>query len=260
MKITIITPSFNQGIFIEKTILSVFKQDYSNLEYIVIDGRSNDNTLDIINKYKKMISKIIIDKDEGQAEAINKGLRIASGEIIGWINSDDLFLPDTLKRIARIFILHPEIDFVYGKANFIDENDNLLGCYPTFQLPKGKTKYKFWKGWPIPQPTVFFRRELFEKYGYLDEGLMYAMDFEYFLRLSNSANIVYIPELLAYYRIHKKSKTSNWEVSKPLFYNECINIIKKYVPPTNISNFPIWGSWYLYLIKEKIKSILLINE
>ncbi|PKO18220.1 MAG: glycosyltransferase [Chloroflexi bacterium HGW-Chloroflexi-10] len=260
MKISIITPSYNQKNFIERTIVSVIKQSYSDIEYILVDGCSYDGTNEIISKYSTYFSNVIIESDCGQAQAINKGLRLATGEIIGWINSDDLFLPDTLEKIVRNFILHPEIDFVYGKANFIDENDNILGCYPTFQLPKGKAKYKFWKGWPIPQPTVFFRRVLFEKYGYLDEGLTYAMDFEYYLRLSNSANIGYIPELLAYYRIHKKSKTSNWEVSKPLFYNECIKIIKKYVPPTNISNFPIWSSWYLYLIKEKIKSILLINE
>jgi glycosyltransferase involved in cell wall biosynthesis len=126
IKISIITPSFNQGKFIEETIQSVFSQEYTNLEYIIIDGNSTDNSIDIIQKYSEQLSYWISEKDHGQAAAINKGFNIASGDIIGWLNSDDILLPGALDKISNAFISHPDIDVVYGDYFFIDENSKIL--------------------------------------------------------------------------------------------------------------------------------------
>ncbi len=184
MKFSIITPSLNQSEYIERTIQSVLSQKYVEVEYFIIDGGSNDLTMNIIHKYTSKVSKIIIEKDSGQADAINKGLRLSTGEIIGWLNSDDTYKPNTLKIISDIFYQNPEVEFIYGNSDFINEKDEYIQNYPSFQIRNDKSKYMFWKGWPIPQPSTFFRRGVFEKIGFLNENLKYAIDFEYFLRIS----------------------------------------------------------------------------
>ena len=127
-KISIVTPSLNQGQFIKRTILSVLKQGCHNIEYIVMDGGSTDNTVEILKKYEdRLIWKS--EPDRGQSHAINKGFRMATGEIIGWLNSDDTYEPDALKTVIQFFSEHPEIDLIYGDCNMIDENDNIIGMF-----------------------------------------------------------------------------------------------------------------------------------
>jgi glycosyltransferase involved in cell wall biosynthesis len=252
MKFSIITPSYNQGCYLEKTILSVVNQFFTSLEFIIIDGNSKDNTHKVIDLYRDKINYIIIEKDNGQSEAINKGLNLASGDIVAWINSDDTYLLNSFQIVNDIFS-NENVDFVYGKAFFIDENDQKLSEYPSFQIKDNEEKYKFWKGWPIPQPTVFFRRRVLEKIGLLNKNLDYALDFEFFLRISEITKLHYYPVYLANYRLHQKSKTGNWELSRPNFYEECINVVENRFPKRKFSNSHIWFSWYLYQLKMFIK-------
>ena len=123
--VTIVTPSFNQGQFIEETILSVLNQSYENIQYILVDGDSSDKTMDVVNKYRDRIDIIIHEKDKGQSDAINKGFRLAKGELVGWINSDDILYPDCLEKIVELYNNKPEGAIFYNsKLHFIDEKSN----------------------------------------------------------------------------------------------------------------------------------------
>lgn len=126
-RVSIITPSYNQGEFIEETINSVISQTYENIEYLIIDGASTDSTLKVIAKYSSSISKVISEKDAGQSDAINKGIRLATGDLITWLNSDDLLEPQAIEQAVSTFIEYPEIDFVYGDVKLIDEDSNQIG-------------------------------------------------------------------------------------------------------------------------------------
>ncbi|MDH5681933.1 MAG: glycosyltransferase, partial [Spirochaetota bacterium] len=128
--LTVITPSFNQGAFIKRTIDSVLEQNVGSLEYIVMDGGSKDNTLDVLKSYGDKITWFS-EPDKGQADAVNKGLKLAKGEIIGWLNSDDIYYPHALKKVLEIFERNPEIQVVYGMADHIDINDEWIEAYPT---------------------------------------------------------------------------------------------------------------------------------
>jgi glycosyltransferase involved in cell wall biosynthesis len=150
-KISIVTPSFNQGTFLEKTIQSVLSQDYSNLEYIIIDGGSTDNSVEIIKKYAERLSYWVSKPDAGQSDAINKGFRKASGDICAWINSDDVYYPGVLTMIAASFEEHPSVDLLYGYHNDVNEKDEVIrkGMYFPFY------KHAFKVGFAICQPTSF---------------------------------------------------------------------------------------------------------
>ena len=210
-RISIITPSFNQGNFIEETILSVLSQDYPDLEYLVMDGGSSDGTLSVLENYSGKVTWIS-EADKGQTHAINKGLRRATGSIVGYLNADDLLLPGTLKTVADTFMNDPQTWWVTGKCRIVDEENNeirrpitvykntLLGSH-SFSLLL-MTNY-------ISQPATFWRREALESAGYLDENLHYVMDYEYWLRLYSGRPPVFIPEYLAVFKIHRNSKTTS---------------------------------------------------
>lgn len=203
-KISIVTPSYNQANYLEATIQSVLAQVYPAVEYIVIDGGSTDTTLKILRKYERILHWLS-EPDQGQAEAINKGFKKSTGEIVAWLNSDDIYLPGTLHRVAHFFSQHPEIDVVYGDYQLIDARGRLLLCKQEIPFDYNILLYGLDY---ISQPTVFFRRRWFDRVGYLDETLHYGLDWEYWLRLAQAgARFAHIPHYLAATRWHLEAKT-----------------------------------------------------
>lgn len=200
--VSIITPSFNQGNFIGQTIDSVLEQDYPSIEYIVVDGGSTDNTHDILKQYEDRI-QWISEPDSGQANAINKGFGMASGEILFWLNSDDILLPGAVSRVMACFRENPAAGLVYGQCRYIDECGEVVGRFPTEPFDfKRLAMFTF-----IPQPSTFFRRTAYEASGGLDETLRYSLDFDLWVKITRSHTAVYLPEILSAYRLHGDSKT-----------------------------------------------------
>jgi glycosyltransferase involved in cell wall biosynthesis len=203
-RISIVTPSFNQAAFIERTIQSVLNQNYPNLEYIIIDGGSTDGSVDIIKKYADKLTYWVSEKDNGQTHAINKGFRRATGDIVAWLNSDDEYCQGALKTAAKAFMADKELDLVFGNSITVDENGNIL-------RDARHTRFTFTAlilyGMIISQPASFWRRRLFEKYGYLDESLRFAMDYEFFCRIGAHIKAKHIRKHLAKFRRHSASKT-----------------------------------------------------
>ena len=200
--ISIITPSLNQGNFIEETIRSVLSQNYPLLEYVVVDGGSEDQTIDILKKYDPSI-KWISEIDKGQADAINKGVQMTKGSIVAWLNADDIFLPGSLSRVADCFLRNPEVALVYGASHFIDEKGKVLGKYPTEPLNlKRLAMFNF-----ICQPSAFFRRQVFNDVGGVSTSLQYTMDYDLWIRIVHKSPVKYLPEFLSGYRLHPSSKT-----------------------------------------------------
>ena len=206
-KISIVTPSLNQGQFIERTILSVFNQDYPNIEYIVMDGGSTDNTLEILKKYEnRLVWKS--EPDNGQSDAINKGFRMVTGEIIGWLNSDDTYEPGAFKTVVHFFTDHPDVDLLYGDCNIIDRHDKIIGIFEGGEFAYKKNLLNL--NCTIPQPATFFRRNIFNDVGYLDTSFHFSMDFEYWLRIAyNKKRMCYIPAKIANCRWYENTKSSN---------------------------------------------------
>ncbi len=162
MKVSIITPSLNQADFIERSIQSVLGQQWSPLEHIVVDGGSTDGTLDILEKYNGQL-RWVSEPDKGQSDAVNKGIRTATGDVIGWLNSDDIYYPGAVKLAVEFLTAHPELDAVYGLANYIGADDSVIDTYPTepWYFPRLK-EVCF-----ICQPALFLRRSVFERHGWL---------------------------------------------------------------------------------------------
>ena len=201
-KITIVTPSLNQGKYLESTICSVLDQGYSNLEYIVIDGGSNDSSIDIIKKYERHINYWISEPDGGQSEAINKGLIRATGELVTWVNSDDMLEPGILSKIP-VYFNRVSIGLIFGRSiSFGNNLRDKLSNYDSDDLyPKMLGKVAF------PQPASFFRREVLDRYGLLDESLHYGMDYDLFVRIALNYEIVYFDEIVSRNRFHSESKS-----------------------------------------------------
>jgi len=170
-RISIITPSYNQGQFLEETILSVLNQNYPNLEYIIIDGGSTDNSVEIIKKYEDRLAYWVSEKDRGQTHAINKGFKRATGDIVNWLNSDDLLEQGALKILAKEIEKNPAADFYFGDFSVIDSEGRKLFYRKS---PPYQFATLFWGRQLSSQPAVFFRRNLLENIGYLDENLNFC--------------------------------------------------------------------------------------
>lgn len=209
-RITIVTPSYNQGRFIEETIQSVLSQGYPDLEYIVIDGGSTDETLSILKKYGREI-QWVSERDRGQAHAINKGLRMATGDVVAFLNSDDLYKPGALLSVGEFFALHPQAHWLTGRCCIIDEYGR--------EIRRPITLYKnLWLSVRsytillvlnyISQPATFWRRSVLDTVGYLNEDLCYTMDYEYWLRIGRLFRLWFIGRELACFRYHSFSKSS----------------------------------------------------
>lgn len=208
-RISVVMPSFNQAMYLEQAIRGVLAQRYPNLQFGVIDGGSTDGSLDILACYRRELDFVIVEPDRGQSEAINKGLRRADGEVVGWLCSDDLLLPGSLERIGRAFAQDPDRPWAAGGCVLIDAHGRPIGRQPVagrFNLPGILLRRP--GEFSLPQPGVYWRRSLMERAGLLDESLHYAMDFDLWCRFAAlGARLHPIAHDLAAYRIHPASKT-----------------------------------------------------
>ncbi len=226
-KISIITPSYNQAEFIERTILSVLKQDYPNLEYIIMDGGSTDGTIEILKKYSDHIIWKS-EKDNGQSDAINKGLKMATGDIVAYLNSDDTYKPSALRKVADFFKKNPEKFWVYGKCKIINKNDEEIRkpitWYKNFLLRKYSYAKLLTENF-ISQPATFWKREIHAKRGFFDENEHLCMDYEFWLRIGQKYPAGVIDNYLANFRYYPNSKSGS--VNKKQFQDE-LRLAKKY--------------------------------
>ena len=221
-RISIVTPSYNQGQFIEETIRSVLLQRYPDLEYIVIDGGSTDDSVEIIGKYEPWLAYWVSEKDRGQANAINKGFRKISGDIIGWLNSDDYYTSGGLQIVAINYITQETQILLNGATYFIGLGKDRDGVWKSgrVELLPLLFHWKLYKTGPIAipcQPSVFFSKELIRNIGILRTDLHLAMDYEYWLRAMKAGySFRYIEFVLSFYRFHEESKSSRgWETFEP---------------------------------------------
>lgn len=238
-KISIVTPSYNQAQFIERTILSVLNQNYPNLEYIIIDGGSTDGSVNIIKKYERYLAYWVSEPDEGQSDAINKGFLKSTGEILAWLNSDDTYLPDILIKVEKLFSALPHVDILYGDTYIIDKHDSVLRTLKEVKFSKGALRY-----WAINllQPNAFWRKDIFLKVGMLRNKFDYMMDVDLWLRmLQCNAQFKHIPEYLACFRLHSSSKT----VSKSEFFSNESELFKKEIMASGNNEF-ISSALYQY--------------
>jgi glycosyltransferase involved in cell wall biosynthesis len=201
----VVTPSFNQARFLERTIESVVGQDYPNLEYIVIDGGSTDGSQDIIRKYESRIAYWVSEKDRGQSHAINKGLQRATGDWLAWQNSDDVYAPGAFASVARAAGRHRHADLIIGNVDLIDADDRLLRdlrfVKPTFGAMLAE-------GMVLTNQGAFWRQAVHARIGWLDESLSCAFDFDWFLRLLQGSEAAHVDETWGGYRFHGDTKTS----------------------------------------------------
>ncbi len=221
-KVSIITPSYNQGQFIEATIQSVLKQTYPNIEYIVVDGGSTDTTMTIVDRYRHRISRVIHERDKGQSDAINKGFRQATGELVGWINSDDILYPNCVAQMVDYYRQHGDGAIYYGSMlDRIDVRGKRISAH-TLCIPD--QSYLLNRNYDIIQPGSFYSTQLVRQVGYLNEHIHYSMDLDLWLRLLKHGPIYsYADESVAGFRIWGDSKTST---GGQRFLNDIIQVLK----------------------------------
>lgn len=240
-KVSIITPSYNQGEYLEETIQSVLNQTYGNIEYIIIDGGSTDNSVDIIRKYEKRLTYWCSEKDNGQADAINKGLKRATGDLVCWINSDDVLYPNFMEKFVNYFVAHPDVDFLYGDVEQgADMQHATMRRGEVIDYPTMLRTLRV----PMPQQATMWRKSVMDKIGYLDSQWHVLLDREYFMRIAQHCVIEYLPGVVAFFRNHENAKSiAEWHKWMP-------ELEKYYVTLFEDSNFP-----YQHLKKESMASM-----
>ena len=251
-RVSVVTPSFNQAEFLEETMRSVLLQGYPDLEYVIADGGSQDGSVAIIEKYAAHLAHWWSRPDRGQSEAINAAFARCTGSVWGWLNSDDVYLAGTLGRIAESRVGEHRI--VYGSSQFVDAGGKPLGPYPGRPLPRGWRRMRYWQGWPVPQPTLFFDARLFTTKGGLDERLRYALDYDWVIRAARDLEAVCLPHTLALYRLHPSSKTGDWTSRKPLFFAEMKEINRRHAPPWP-GSWGLWLSWARYRTLDRVRRV-----
>ena len=238
-KISVITPSFNQGQFIEQTILSVLSQDYPNLEYIIMDGGSTDNTVEIIKKYASQIKYWQSKKDNGQAAAINEGFSMATGDILCWLNSDDMYMPGTLLKIGSLFSSADNAEIIFGNCkHFSDQHKKIRGS----DVAGRHKKFELSLCDYVIQPSSFFTCTSWMKTGKLNESLNFTFDWDWFIR-AEKAGVVFTPvqEYLSMYRIHDAHKSGTGGEKR---VSELKQIAATYNEPRLAAAFNKWMDMY----------------
>ena len=238
---SVITPSYNQGQFIRATIESVLSQEIPDLQYLVRDGGSSDESVAILREYSDRLT-YVSEPDEGTADAINKGLMLCRGEVIGWLNSDDIYYPGALHRVSSLFDLHPDIDIIYGRAHHIDEHGTVIEEYPTEDWSFERLIDRC----IISQPAAFFRRRVVEKFGLLDKAHKYCVDYELWIRLARKgAKFLFVPEFFSATRLHDQAKTVASRLQCHADINDIMVEHLGYVPTR-------WIETYAHIKTEKL--------
>lgn len=247
LKISIVTPSFNQGDYLKKTIESVIMQNYRNLEYIIQDSCSTDSTKNVLENVNNKNIKFYIERDKGQADAINKGFQRTTGEIMAWINSDDIYLPGTFNYVVNYFNNNPLVDVVYGHRILIDTDEKEIGRWV---LPKHDKKVLYYADF-IPQETLFWRREIWKKVGAsINFEYDFALDWDLLLRFQEAgAKLVRLPRFLAAFRIHPNQKTSSQIHS---LGEKEMNYLRNYYLGKDLTNSEIKREIIFYLFKSEL--------
>lgn len=232
-KISIVTPSFNQGIFIEDTIKSVLEQGYPDLEYVIIDGKSTDGSIDIIRKYEQQLAYWVSEPDNGQYDAINKGFNKTNGEIMAWLNSDDKYTPWAFSIVAEIFTSFPQVEWLTTSCGLIWDQ---LGRTVGFTHSGGFNRHAFFKGSNLPgrnrhatgwiqQESTFWRRSLWDQTGgQIDASLKMAGDFQLWANFFHHADLYTVSTPLGGFRMHGNQKTAN---NMELYLNEAEDILQQ---------------------------------
>jgi glycosyltransferase involved in cell wall biosynthesis len=233
MKVSIVTPSYNQGQFIERTLQSVASQSGAEIEHVVFDGGSTDATVDVLKAFTPAVIWVS-KKDNGQTDAVNQGIRATDGEIIGWLNSDDVYYPGAIERVVAFFEQNPDVDIVYGLADHIDLADVAFEDYPTEPWNFERLKETCF----ICQPALFLRRRVVEQHGLLDESLNYCMDYAYWLRLGKAGvRFALLPEKLAGSRLYADNKTLGARVKVHAEINDMFRKLFGKVPDRWLFNY-----------------------
>lgn len=249
-KISVVTPSYKQGKFLEKTICSIIYQDYQNMEYIIIDAESNDESAGIIEKYQDRLFYWVSEPDNGQSDAINKGFQKATGDLYCWVNSDDVLFLGALKKAADVFNANPNIDIITGNVVYIDENDFITRCV---RLPKHRWYFYKHNVGCFAAPAVFFKKDLYEKVGGLDINLHYSMDVDLWhkFRLAG-AKVYHVDKYLGGFRVHSASKTGPrmLKIKRYFEHPETTLIRSRYIP--NVTKNTVRAFRMIYKIQQII--------
>ena len=247
-RVTIVTPSFNQAPFIERTILSVLNQDWPDLEYIIIDGASTDGTPDIIRKYEKHLAYWVSEPDSGHAEAIAKGLRLSTGKYVNWLCSDDILLPGSVERMVRALESRPDAGIVYGGVVFIDEDDRAT---KVLSFPDVSHRgFLYDRRTNIAQPSSLMRKATLLEAGGVDISLHYCIDYDIWIRLLKASTAVNLGDaVLSGYRLHTRSRTVGAYTNMAL---EKIKVNRRYT--SDVLNKVIYAH-YWYIVEDLFRRI-----
>lgn len=243
-KISIVIPSFNQGKYIERTIKSIVQQEYPNLELILMDGGSSDETMDIVDRYRGYFSYIRSEKDGGQSDAIASGFEQATGDYVTWLNSDDTYSAGSLNAVGRFLSTNPDVDFAYGNANYIDQDDRIITRKRSIRPVNGVIKYAFLT---VPQMSAFWRRSLNDQVGSIDRSLRFCMDYDLFVRLVESTRARYIDLDIGNFRLHPESKTKNLEAIR-LAEDDLVRMRYCRFKPGTLAHQIVKGFWTVVVI------------